>query len=56
MFIGAFADEPVKAQAPREAHGATREGARGPRGGKQKAWRLGEVGIVGMKLVWEGDV
>jgi hypothetical protein len=31
VVIGALADEPIRAQAPREAHGATREGARGPR-------------------------
>jgi hypothetical protein len=32
VIIGALADEAVSAYAPREAHGATREGARGPRG------------------------
>ena len=31
----------------------TAGGGRGPRGRKQKAWRLGDVG---MKLVWAGDV
>jgi hypothetical protein len=36
VFIGALADEPASAEAPREAHGATCEGARGPRDRRRK--------------------